>query len=130
MNIFMGMKKWAIRLRPAWMTMAISGTLVAIIGITVVVLLARGDIDLEGNLFQQRRALIRDGEARMESQNYGDAILKFTEAVELSPESPFAAPAYMGRGQAYWLRGEFRQADLDFEHATELNPSITNPYLD
>lgn len=53
--------------------------------------------------------------------NYGEAIIAFTAAIEIDPKM---APAYVGRGNAYFAMGDYSRAESDYNYALELDSSI------
>ena len=62
--------------------------------------------------------------------NYQEAIIAFTEAIEIDPKQ---TPAYVGRGDAYIDSGatmeNFDLAQTDFEKAPELDETLVDAYL-
>ena len=62
--------------------------------------------------------------------NYEEAIIAFTAAIEIDPKQ---APAYVGRGDAYFLTAETEEttalAQTDYEVAIELDNSCVEGYL-
>ena len=66
----------------------------------------------------------------LEEQNYEEAIVAFTAAIEIDPKQ---ADAYIGRGHAYRLSGEtdedFALALADYQTALDLDGTKTEAYL-
>ena len=60
-----------------------------------------------------------------EEGNYEQAILEYTNAIELDPNF---ADAYYNRGIAYKNKGEFDNAIADYSRAIELDPNHTWAY--
>jgi tetratricopeptide (TPR) repeat protein len=56
----------------------------------------------------------------MSDGNYGTAIATYTKAIERDPKYLFS---YIGRGDAYILRGDLDQAIHDYTQATRLDPA-------
>lgn len=59
-----------------------------------------------------------------EAGEYEEAIVSYSEAISLDPES---ASAFNDRGNAYTQLGNLDQALADYEQATELNPGLPEP---
>lgn len=53
--------------------------------------------------------------------NYEEAILAFSAAIEIDPKQ---APAYVGRGDAYFAMGDYFNAEKDYNCALEVDPSL------
>ena len=53
--------------------------------------------------------------------NYEEAIIAFTAAIEIDPKQ---APAYVGRGDAYFRADIYDKAEIDFLTAKELDPEL------
>ncbi|MCA9039048.1 MAG: tetratricopeptide repeat protein, partial [Planctomycetaceae bacterium] len=68
--------------------------------------------------------------SKMEEENYEDALVDFTKAIEIDPELPMA---WSGRGNAYLKLEKFSEAKEDFQKAMEYDPrdqmSITGTAL-
>lgn len=66
----------------------------------------------------------------LSENNYEEAIIAFTAAIEINPKQ---APAYVGRGDAYVRSAEaddtLRLAQIDYEQAIELDEMIIDAYL-
>ena len=63
----------------------------------------------------------------LEEGNYQEAIIAFTEAIEIDDKQPLP---YVGRGDAYILLDEsFEEAQADYEKALELDDTISGAYL-
>jgi membrane protease YdiL (CAAX protease family)/tetratricopeptide (TPR) repeat protein len=72
--------------------------------------------------------LIRQGEARLQHDDFRGAVNDFSEALRLDPSSPLAYMAYAGRGEAYRLLGEPRAAIADCDRALSFRPDEAYPY--
>ena len=59
-----------------------------------------------------------------EAGQYEDAIVSYSEAISLDPES---ASAFNDRGNAYTQLGDLDSALADYERAAELNPGLPEP---
>ena len=63
----------------------------------------------------------------LEEGNYQEAIIAFTEAIEIDDKQPLP---YVGRGDAYILLDEsFEEAQVDYEKALELDDTTVGAYL-
>ena len=62
----------------------------------------------------------QSGMAAINSKQYSQAIDHFNRAIQIAPKY---APAYHGRGVAYFHQGEWHRAIADFTHAIQLDPS-------
>ena len=66
----------------------------------------------------------------LDEQNYEEAIVAFTEAIEINPKR---ADAYLGRGDAYILSGEteenLTQALADYRQVLEMDETNASAYL-
>ena len=56
----------------------------------------------------------------MSDGNYAKAVATYTKAIEREPKYSFA---YIGRGDAHALNGNFDRAIQDYNQAARLNPS-------
>src|ERR1700720_4501314 len=65
-------------------------------------------------------AATRGGRAAVNSKEYPKAIEQFNRAIEIDPKY---APAYHGRGVAYFRQGEWDRAIADFGEAIRLDPA-------
>jgi len=59
------------------------------------------------------------------SNNYEEAVLAFTRAIELNPNYE---QAYNGRGTAYAKKGQYDRAIADYSKALELDPNLALAY--
>ena len=70
------------------------------------------------------------GQQYLLEENYEEAIVAFTAAIEIDPNQ---ADAYIGRGDAYILSGEteehLAQALADYQHVLELDEANAEAYL-
>jgi tetratricopeptide (TPR) repeat protein len=64
-------------------------------------------------------ALLHEGMAAMERENYDSAVALFTTVIGMAPDFP---EGYNKRATAYYLAGQFRLAIADCEVARRLNP--------
>ncbi len=66
----------------------------------------------------------------LSEDNYEEAIIAFTAAIEIDPKR---APAYVGRGDAYVLSGETEEnlvaAQADYKEAIALDETLAEAYL-
>ena len=70
--------------------------------------------------------LINAGIDYLSSNNYDDAIIHFTRAVELKSDNP---DAYYNRGLAYYGKRDYSRAITDFELAISYRPSLAEAYV-
>ena len=63
------------------------------------------------------------GQKYLTESNYTEAILAFTKAIEIDPES---IPAYMGRAQAYRGTEQYEEAKTDY--TTVIDKAVEQPY--
>ncbi len=65
------------------------------------------------------RTALQRGDASAEAGDLATAILHYSEAIRLDPDSP---AAYAKRGAAYLSQAEYRKAAADFDEAIRLAP--------
>ena len=63
------------------------------------------------------------GQRYLTELNYTEAIIAFTEAIEIDPES---IPAYMGRAKAYSGTKQYEEAKTDY--TTVIDKTAEQPY--
>jgi len=109
---------------------------ITIIGIAVLILLVGGSVacsssiagaiasDLFGNKPSASDAYDR-GKEYSSKGNYKQAIIEFTEWIELNPDS---SVGYYNRGLAYEKINDFEKAITDYNKAIELDPKSANAY--
>lgn len=61
---------------------------------------------------------------KTKSENYNNALLEFSKAIEISPKY---AEAYSDRGVVYMQQKKYNKAEVDLKKAAELNPK--DPYI-
>lgn len=61
---------------------------------------------------------------KTESENYNNALLEFSKAIEISPKY---AEAYSDRGVVYMQQKKYNKAEQDLKKAAEINPK--DPYI-
>jgi tetratricopeptide (TPR) repeat protein len=64
-------------------------------------------------------ALCLKAVAALSNEQYDKAIAAYTEAIKRDPKYPYA---YIGRGDAYLLKGDLDRAQLDYDQALRLDP--------
>ena len=84
-----------------------------------------GFIDIE-NRFAEARLAMYEAEKHMDNERYRDAIKKYTEAIELKPDS---AEAYVKRGIAKSQLSKAGEASADFDKAIRIDPNDTDAYF-
>src|SRR5262249_15607050 len=57
--------------------------------------------------------------AALSNGNTDKAIAAYTEAINRDPKYPYS---YIGRGDAYMLKGDLDRALVDYDHAVRLDP--------
>ena len=67
----------------------------------------------------------RRGKTNVMNNDYDDAIVNLTKAIELSP---FFSTAYHYRGVAYYFKGEYTLAIDDYNRAIEILPGSPDSY--
>lgn len=77
------------------------------------------------NIADQAAQLIQKGDTLCQQGNYDEAITEYTAAIELDTN---LANAYLGRGQAYYFKGDGPRAADDFPRAINLDPNYTAAY--
>ena len=68
------------------------------------------------------------GVLALRQKDYSNAIVHFQKAIELAPDDPYSAKAYLKRGLAYESTGELDWAIDDYSQAIKLNPRLVGPY--
>jgi len=68
---------------------------------------------------------IKRGDEHRDNREYDEAILAYSEAIELIPDSP---RAYASRGDIYVHKREYKKAIADFDKAVALKPDYVYPY--
>lgn len=71
------------------------------------------------------KQLIREGNNRVQTGNFGDAILSFSLAIQVNPES---AEAAFHRGITYFYIMRDQDAIADLTQAIQLNPKLAKAY--
>jgi len=66
------------------------------------------------------------GLAAFKQKDYDNAIIEFTEAINLSPND---AVLYYNRGEAYYYKDEWDNAIRDYTKAIQLNPNDADYYV-
>src|SRR5207248_243701 len=66
-------------------------------------------------------AYINRGYARLNQQDYEEAIKDFDEAIRLNPRPS----AYFGRGDACWARKDYAEAIKTYDEGVRLDPTNT-----
>ena len=84
-----------------------------------------GFIDIV-NRFAEARLAMHEAEKHMDNERYGDAIKKYTKAINLNPDS---AEAYVGRGIAKSQLSKAGEASADFDKAIRIDPDYTDAYF-
>lgn len=97
----------------------------AIAGYTKAIELTKDDAN--AHIYMQRGCLYWDrGKACGSNEDYDLAILDFTKAIELAPDS---GESYKLRGKVHVAKGAYDEAITDFTRATEVTPSDPNAYF-
>jgi tetratricopeptide (TPR) repeat protein len=68
---------------------------------------------------QSNRKALKAGKAFMESQRYNDAVVQFTNAIQLNPTD---ISAYAARGEAFEMLEKFQESYDDYEKARVFDP--------
>lgn len=123
------------RIKDSWMIRIIfSIVLVAIIGIFSFLTWERGKVwkdsltlwnDVIKKYPNLPKAFASRGEAYSDIGQYDQAILDYTEAIEITPKY---ADAYYNRGNAYSKNDMLDQAILDYTKAIEIKPNYAEAY--
>lgn len=69
---------------------------------------------------------IDEGDTLLDLQNLFGAISRYTDAIELDPNT---IDAYQGRGLAYYRNEQFEEALADFTTAIDLDPTLIDAYF-
>jgi membrane protease YdiL (CAAX protease family)/Flp pilus assembly protein TadD len=72
-------------------------------------------------------AHINRGILHAEQDEYNEAVVAYTKAIEAGPD---LADAYLGRGEAYRMLGELENALVDCKHALDLDPASASGFAD
>ena len=69
--------------------------------------------------------VVDQGLAARDSRDDDNAIVKFSEAIQLDPRNP---SAFHSRGVAYWNKGDYDRAIVDYNEAIEIDPKMLTSF--
>jgi len=91
----------------------------------LLVLTACLEFQVQNNSVDPAVQLVEQGDLLSEQGNYEEAINKYTSAIELNP---ILVTAYVGRGQAYFMKDKGLMALSDYSRAIALDTNYTAAY--